>query len=271
MDYTIADKPTTEQIRSIASSLWPERVVPAATPQQAFAEAGMRYAFAAKFVGGRDVLDLACGTGIGSSFLQGAGAKSVAGVDVSDGCVALARWLYPSCKFMVGDGCALPFADASFDVVVSFETIEHVSDCSKFIDGCFRVLRPGGTLVLSTPNRSVSRFTPNPYHVKEFHRDELCDLIGSRFNQVEVFAQAPVNLFTFVPLRGVVRLLQVLGLKEAFKKLLRPRHSELTREWSFEPVKLDQSQRVYPYEEGWAHRPTYFVVVAHKFRSLEID
>ena len=263
-DLSYSNKLTLEEIRKIASNLWPERVVPAATPYAAFAESGLRYAFAASHTARRDVLDIASGTGIGSSFLLEGGAKSVTGVDVSEECVTLASKLFPSCRFMTGDGCALPFPDASFDVVVSFETIEHVSDCSKFIDSCHRVLKHPGTLILSTPNRLVSRFTPNRFHIKEFYREELDGLIGSRFSHFEVFAQNPVNLLSFVPMRTCVRLLETAKLKEVLKKLLRPRHSELTQDWSFEPSKLDQSHRVYPYEEGRVRKPTYLVVVAKK-------
>jgi ubiquinone/menaquinone biosynthesis C-methylase UbiE len=263
-NLSYADKLTLEEIREIADNLWPERVVPAATPHGAFAESGLRYAFAAGHVARRDVLDVASGTGIGSSFLLSAGAKSVTGVDVSEECVTLARKLYPSCKFMNADGCALPFPDAYFDVVVSFETIEHVSDCSKFIGSCHRVLKSPGTLILSTPNRSVSRFTPNRFHIKEFYREELDRLVGSRFNQFEVFAQNPVNLLSFVPIRTCIRLLEKAKLKELLKRLLRPHHSELTQDWSFEPSKLDPSHRVYPYEEGRVRKPTYIVIVAKK-------
>lgn len=255
---------TTESIRQLASGLWPERVVPAATPAQAFAEAGLRYEFARQFVVGKDVLDIASGTGIGSSFLKDSGARSVTGADLSSECISLARRLYPACNFMIADGCALPFEDRSFDVVVSFETIEHIRNYSGFIDSCYRILRTPGILVLSTPNRHVSRFTPNPYHVKEFYPNELEEAIGSRFGKTQIFAQTPVNLLKFVPMRAVIGILETLGLKEGFKKALRPKHSELTTDWTFDPARLDQAHRVYDYQCGWVRKPTAILVVANK-------
>ena len=252
------------ELRTSAGKLWPERVVPAATPFQAFSEAGMRYAFAADYVKGREVLDVACGTGIGSSFLRLAGARSVTGVDVSGACISLAQELYPNCAFMKGDACALPFSAGSFDVAVSFETIEHLSDAASFLDSCLRVLRPGGLLVISTPNREVSRFTPNPYHIKEFRLGELVELVRSRFSKVDAFGQSPVNMFTFIPVRSAVRFLETLGLKNALRTLIRPRTSELVEDLNFEVSKLEQKSRVFPYTQSLFQRPTYHVLICRK-------
>ncbi len=152
-----------------------------------------RYHFAAKLVAGR-VLDVACGAGYGSALLARQ-AQRVVGVDISAATIAHARAAYaatPNLEFGQADCAALPFADATFDVVVSFETIEHIERQVQFLDEVRRVLRQEGLLVLSCPNKleySDRRVFTNPYHVREFYRDELAALLAPRFSHVLWFGQ----------------------------------------------------------------------------------
>jgi len=82
----------------------------------------------------------------------------------------------------------LPFADASFDLVTCFETIEHVEAQQEVIAELARVLRPDGTLLISSPNRNV--YPPgNPHHVRELTPEELLALLGARFPEVRLFRQ----------------------------------------------------------------------------------
>ncbi|HEY6947168.1 MAG TPA: methyltransferase domain-containing protein [Candidatus Acidoferrum sp.] len=267
MHDTLATTKMLNELRSLAERLWPERIIPAATPFQAFSEAGMRYAFAAEYAKGADVLDVACGTGIGTNLLRLAGAKTATGIDLSEECISVARKLYEGCNFLAADGCAYSFPEGSFDVIVSFETIEHVSHPQRFLDNCQRMLRASGVLVLSTPNFSVSRFAPNPYHVREFEPEELWGLVRERFKDVAVFGQNYVNLLMFVPVKGVTRLLDAIHLKDFVKALTRPRSSELVEDWNFELSRLDGRCAVLPYEAGTLHQPTYLIVVARKLDS----
>ena len=147
-----------------------------------------RYAFARRYAAGRRVLDVACGEGYGSAILA-AGAASVVGVDIDAQTVAHARTTYASLAnltFVEGSAAALPLADASVDLVVSFETLEHLEagDQPRMLAEVARVLAPGGALVLSAPNRveySEARGYVNPFHRREHDRAELERLLDAHF------------------------------------------------------------------------------------------
>lgn len=138
-----------------------------------------RYRFASRFVAGKRVLDIACGTGYGSALLRKAGARSVFGVDLSESALEEAIRLYGP-DYRVGS--IIDFAEgAPYDVIVSYETIEHVADYEAALANLHRILAPAGTLLLSTPHRPVNSphlqsldDTPsNPFHVREFSVDEI--------------------------------------------------------------------------------------------------
>ncbi|HEX8009435.1 MAG TPA: class I SAM-dependent methyltransferase [Casimicrobiaceae bacterium] len=153
-----------------------------------------RYHFALPLVVGAEVLDVACGAGYGSALLARR-AKSVVGADVAADTLEHARASYaavPNLDFRQADCAALPFADASFDAVVSFETIEHIEAQESFLDEARRVLRPDGLLILSSPNKleySDRRGFANPYHVRELYREELAALLAPRFPHTRWFGQ----------------------------------------------------------------------------------
>lgn len=115
-----------------------------------------RYAWASDVVAGKDVLDIACGEGYGSAMLA-AKAKSVIGIDVSDEAVAHATRTYVAgnLRFAAGDAADIPLPDDCVDVVVSFETIEHLERQDEMLSQVRRVLRADGVLVISSPNRKV--------------------------------------------------------------------------------------------------------------------
>ncbi|WP_082132441.1 methyltransferase domain-containing protein [Luteimonas sp. FCS-9] len=155
-----------------------------------------RYRLALALVAGREVLDIACGEGYGAHLLSER-AASVVGVDVSPQAVEHARLAYcrENLRFEVGDCAAIPLPDASVDVVVSFETIEHHDQHDAMIEEVSRVLRPGGLLVISSPDRYEYSERPgyrNPFHVKELDRNELIELLHSKFAKVELYGQRTV-------------------------------------------------------------------------------
>ncbi len=147
-----------------------------------------RYAFARRYAAGRRVLDVACGEGYGSALLAEV-ARDVVGVDIDAATVAHARAAYASRRnlaFVEGSAAKLPLADASVDLVVSFETIEHLdaADQPRMLAEIARVLAADGALVLSAPNRpeySDSRGYVNPYHRHEHDRAELERLLDAHF------------------------------------------------------------------------------------------
>lgn len=129
---------------------------------------------------GRDVLEAGCGEGYGADLLADV-ARRVIGLDYDETTVAHVRAKYPRVDMRHGNLAALPLPDASVDVVVNFQVIEHLWDQPGFVAECRRVLRPGGLLLMSTPNRitfSPGRDTPvNPFHTRELDAAELTELL----------------------------------------------------------------------------------------------
>lgn len=173
-----------------------ERVVPGATPPELEHEHRMRYTFAADYVRGKSVLDIACGTGYGSRMLLDGGAASVTGVDVSNDAIRFARDRFGDdrIRFLVGD--AERFRDGEYDVIVSFETLEHLGDRRAFLSNLNAMLARDGRLILSTPNKAVTnplkppRYFSNKHHKYEYTEKELLLLLRTEgFRSVERFGQ----------------------------------------------------------------------------------
>jgi SAM-dependent methyltransferase len=155
-----------------------------------------RYCVAQPLARGLRVLDAACGEGYGS-YLLARSASEVTGVDVSAEAIAHARARYaaPNLRYVQGSVTALPLADACIDLVVSFETIEHLVAQAEMLAEFRRVLVPGGALIISSPNRPVySGELPqdNEYHVRELDRGELAAVLTSSFPQQRWYAQRVV-------------------------------------------------------------------------------
>jgi SAM-dependent methyltransferase len=131
---------------------------------------------------GRDVLEAGCGEGYGADLIATV-ANEVTALDYDEATLAHVRTRYPNVKAVSGNLAALPLPDASVDVVINYQVIEHLWDQSQFVGECLRVLRPGGQLLMSTPNRitfSPGRDTPiNPFHTRELNAVELAELLTS--------------------------------------------------------------------------------------------
>jgi O-antigen biosynthesis protein len=153
-----------------------------------------RYALCRNLVRHRRVLDIASGEGYGAAMLA-ATATCVMGIDVNAGAVRHARDTYgraANLHFAVGRCEAIPLVSQSIDVVVSFETIEHLEHQAELLDEIKRVLTPQGLLVISSPDRltySASTGLANPFHVKELSIAELDALLRARFRTVRLWGQ----------------------------------------------------------------------------------
>ncbi|GIU66639.1 methyltransferase domain-containing protein [Candidatus Phycosocius spiralis] len=166
-----------------------------------------RYAAVLDVVKEKSILDIACGGGYGS-FLMADFARLVIGMDMSDDAVhhAASNYHKPNLKFVQGSATHLAFLDNSFDVIVSFETIEHLAEQQEMLSEMRRVLRPDGILIISLPNRPIyseesgehnllqvkeseESGEHNLLQVKELDLQEFDDLLRTQFSKIEYFGQ----------------------------------------------------------------------------------
>ena len=166
-----------------------ERLVPGIYGKIA-AEHLHRYALCFDFVKGKKVLDIASGEGYGSNLLA-RHAQEVIGVDISQEAVVHANKKYSNKNlvFHVGSVLEIPCEAEVFDVVVSFETIEHISDHRKMIAEIKRVLKPDGLLIISTPEKAVysdQANYSNPFHEKELYEEEFVQILSEQFQFLQI-------------------------------------------------------------------------------------
>ncbi len=139
---------------------------------------------------GAVVLEAGCGEGYGADLLAGV-AERVLGLDYDAPTARHARARYPRVDVARANLVALPVRDGACDAVVSLQVVEHLWEQERFLRECHRALRPGGELLVSTPNRitfSPGRDTPlNPFHTRELSGPELAGLVrGAGFVDVAV-------------------------------------------------------------------------------------
>lgn len=164
-------------------------------PYWSYQDIMSRYAFAARFIKDKVVLEIGCGHGYGTNYLAKKGSKVVLGGDMSEEAMRYCRRYSgrEGLEFVRLDATRLPFLDSSFDVIVSFELIEHLKEYQDFLSECKRVLREGGSFICSTPNRQVTSAVFNKplcrFHMKEFGPSELRSLVERYFTSVEVYGQ----------------------------------------------------------------------------------
>jgi SAM-dependent methyltransferase len=139
------------------------------------------YGFAASLADDRQVLDLGCGSGYGAHELSYAAGSLVAVDRVRPDPASRAG----NARFVRADIAGLPIAPASFDLVVSFQVIEHLEDPTVYLDAMARLARPGGTVLITTPNILTSDRV-NPFHIHEYESDELKGIIEAHFGDVEM-------------------------------------------------------------------------------------
>jgi SAM-dependent methyltransferase len=190
---------------------FPERIIPDETASGVVAIHLARYAFARGFCAGRSVLDAACGVGYGSAYLARS-AASVLGIDIDSETVAYARSRYGQAgpRFETMDASSLDLADASFDVICSFETIEHVEDPDAAVAEAARVLRSDGVYVVSTPLVAETTHAPaNPHHRVEFSAADFEDILRRHFAEISLYGQRR----RMTRRHRLVRKLDVLGLR----------------------------------------------------------
>ena len=205
-----------------------------------------RYRFASQYAKGKSVLDIACGVGYGSHQLALAGASSVVGVDILADNVSFAQRSYrlQNLHFVQGDITSFG-EDQSYDLIVCFETIEHVAQYNRALHNCRRLLRNKGCLIISSPDRRLSSprnllvtdRPENPFHVREFTLSELLlalEANGFSADETRYFGPAYQPVFPS------------MIITKAFRKLI-------VRPFASKEVRLNRHR--------WL-LPNYFTVVA---------
>ncbi|HEX6728103.1 MAG TPA: class I SAM-dependent methyltransferase [Nitrospira sp.] len=170
------------------------------------------------------ILDLSCGTGYGTDYL-GACAGRIVGIDCAQDVVAKSRADYPrsNVAFLAMDGCALGFRDASFNCIVSQDTIEHIQDDHRFVSELTRVLKPNGVLIIFTPHGKGRGVTPkDPYHVREYTLEEFKALLAPHFSTMRWYGRRQGNrLKTVERSMDTVRYLDPEGLRNCVPRPIR--------------------------------------------------
>jgi 2-polyprenyl-3-methyl-5-hydroxy-6-metoxy-1,4-benzoquinol methylase len=174
----------------------PERLKPGTeTWEMYIAEHRQRYLFAAQWVQEKVVLDVACGVGFGTQILSQNQAAWVVGVDISSEALGVAQDYFSDSvsRFCQSNGERLPFNHQQFDLVVCFETLEHVPHPEKFFSEIHRVLKSDGILISSIPNIDFlhrGKKIENPYHISEMPLADFEALYRPYFKLKKRFYQA---------------------------------------------------------------------------------
>ncbi|UCH12356.1 MAG: methyltransferase domain-containing protein [Candidatus Omnitrophota bacterium] len=186
-----------------------ERVVENTTPRRIWLDHVARYEFVSRYIKGKSVLDIACGTGYGSRIICDSGATRVIGIDISEEVIRLARDKYETDKleFKVGDMLNIDFPEFFFNVIICFETIEHIKNQHKALLELRRVLNPKGLLIISSPNRRVTspfkasdESPDNPFHTVEYTVKEFTQLLRGYFEILEIYGQRAIGKLFFLPI-----------------------------------------------------------------------
>jgi SAM-dependent methyltransferase len=261
-----------------------ERMVPEAADLSTFWEHVFRYAFACQQVKNLSVLDIASGEGYGTYALSKV-AKCVIGVDISCEAVEHSKKKY-GLDYRVGSAEQIPVKSNPVDAVVSFETIEHVTNPEKFVEEAYHVLKPRGIFIVSTPNKDVylKEQTPNPFHCSELTKSEFVSLLSPCFEVKFILGQR----FPLCPLDDFQRIVGMLSNRLGYN-LRRRIDGPLRKKFLPDSIATDVVQRKRiiesipslspPFNQLWnpfsirhlnnspKNQPTYFVAVATRRES----
>ncbi|WP_175995965.1 class I SAM-dependent methyltransferase [Burkholderia stabilis] len=172
-----------------------------------------RYGFVKEICAGKRVLDIACGEGYGSRLMLNWGATSVEGVDISEEAIVNARSVFGTDKINFTQHAAETvdtlFELQSFDLIVSLETIEHVEDPMAFLAAMKRLLKPGGTIVVSCPNDwwyFPEADKGNPFHRRKYRMEEFQSLAEGVLGKAHGwYLGGPIAGFSNLPLDAYAR------------------------------------------------------------------
>lgn len=226
-----------------------ERYMPGATRKSIEKDHVERYKFCAPELRQKDVLDIACGVGYGSNYAIEAGAKSYLGVDIDKEAIEYAAHNFcgENVNFIVDNICNFSPDNKLFDIVLCYETIEHVRCYKDALKNIYSIIRPGGGLYISSPNRIVTSpqcktldcMPSNIYHTQEFTIEELVNelrKVGFFIREDKIYGQR-------IRWKVVQYVLLLMGGKDYLASLVSPKVNALNLKLSI---------------------PRYFIVLAEK-------
>lgn len=218
-----------------------ERWVPGFSFPHTEVEHLARYEWAAQFVKGKQVLDIACGAGLGSYILATTGkAKEAIGCDIDPDAIRYAsfRRQNPNLIFKVANAEQFE-VESDLDVIISFETIEHLPNPELFLQRAKSCLKEDGYLLVSTPinSKPVDESPSNHHHVREWGFCHFQDLISKYFTIESIFVQL------YLPRKTLIE-----KIASRFLKHPQPPYIPRPVPWSPDDVRVDQ---LGTYREGY--------------------
>lgn len=152
-----------------------------------------RYSWAASCCEGKDVVEVACGTGPGLGMLEAVASQVDAG-DYDKDILEIAQSHYQDrINLEQVDGMAMPYPDQSKDVIILFEALYYIPDAECFVEECARILRPGGVLLLATANKDLTDFNPSPNSYRYYGVLELDALLSKYSFSPEFYGHLEVG------------------------------------------------------------------------------
>lgn len=140
-----------------------------------------------------NILEIGCGEGYGS-YLISKYFRNIIALDNNKETIdcAIKKYQAPNLKFIYYEGEILPFDDSSFDAVIAFQVIEHIKNDKAFVQQVVRILKDGGQFIATTPDKTY-RLKPGQkpwykYHIREYNKDELLDLLKPYFSNISIYA-----------------------------------------------------------------------------------
>jgi SAM-dependent methyltransferase len=267
----MAQEDQSSSVKGAALDFTGERAVPGMISASLYKTHASRYEFAASLCSDAVALDVACGSGYGTRLLNASGrVRLVISVDISHEALLFAKRQYPELHVVQANASALPFKNDSFDLIASFETIEHLdaTNQEKLLHQCQRVARDDGILVISTPNKKVYSFlASNPFHLKEHNLVEFKQFIQRGFEDVRLFGQDRRLYPVWILRRTLSVVLSVFGWGNSVRQRVRTvLHTESGEE------RLHDSYGVHPLRYiPFLFEPRFVVVTARKPRKTRVD
>lgn len=168
-----------------------ELLIPDKVDESTYRENIVRYLFVKDIVKNKKILDAGCGTGYGTIFLANSGAREVLAFDVNEQAIQYAKqhFQHENLQYNVMSLEDIQLPDKSFDIITSFEVIEHVKNPQRAIAELKRVLKDDGVLIMSTPNQKEHPGQMfNKFHIHEMDYAELYTVLRQQFNHVRIMA-----------------------------------------------------------------------------------